>query len=43
MLTERLFASSSAAWLGGSTFTPQLLAGGALILLAALLAGVAEH
>jgi drug/metabolite transporter (DMT)-like permease len=43
MLTELLFASLSAAWLGGSTFTPQLLAGGALILLAALLAGIAEH
>jgi drug/metabolite transporter (DMT)-like permease len=43
MLTELLFASLSAAWLGGGTFTPQLLAGGALILLAALLAGTAEH
>lgn len=43
MLTELLFASLSAAWLGGGTLTPQLLAGGALILLAALLAGSAEH
>jgi len=43
MLTELLFAAVSAALLGGGEFTPQLLAGGALILIASLLAGAAEH
>jgi drug/metabolite transporter (DMT)-like permease len=38
MLTEVLFASASAAWLGGGTLTPPLLAGGACIVAAAVLA-----
>jgi hypothetical protein len=38
MLTEVLIASASALALGGGTLTPQLLLGGGLILLAALLA-----
>lgn len=37
MLTEVVFASASAAWLGGGQLTPALLAGGGLILLAAAL------
>jgi drug/metabolite transporter (DMT)-like permease len=37
MLTEILFASVSALALGGGSLNAQLLAGGALILLAALL------
>lgn len=37
MLTEVLFASASALWLGGGTMTAALAWGGALILLAALL------
>jgi drug/metabolite transporter (DMT)-like permease len=40
MLTEVLFASVSALLLGGGTLTAQLLAGGALILLAALLSAL---
>lgn len=40
MLTEVLFASVSALLLGGGTLTGQLLAGGALILLAALLSAL---
>ena len=38
MLTEILFASGSAALLGAAEFTPRILIGGALIVLAALLA-----
>ena len=41
MLTEILFASGSAAWLGTAEFTPRILWGGGLILLAALLAALA--
>jgi drug/metabolite transporter (DMT)-like permease len=41
MLTEILFASGSAAWLGAASFTPRLLLGGGLIVLAALLAATA--
>jgi drug/metabolite transporter (DMT)-like permease len=37
MLTEVLFASASALWLGGGSMTPGLAVGGALILAAALL------
>jgi drug/metabolite transporter (DMT)-like permease len=37
MLTEVLFASASALALGGGTLTAQLLLGGAMILLAAVL------
>lgn len=37
MLTEVVFASASAVWLGGGQLTPALWAGGGLILLAALL------
>ena len=42
MLTEILFASGSAAWLGAAQFTPRLLLGGGLIVLAALLATTAS-
>lgn len=38
MLTEIVFASASAVWLAGEVLTPAIWAGGALILLAALLA-----
>jgi len=38
MLTEIVFASGSAVWLGGETLRPVVLVGGGLILLAALLA-----
>lgn len=38
MITEVLFASVSAVWLGTGSVTPALLAGGTLIVLAALLA-----
>ena len=41
MLTEILFASGSAAWLGTAEFTSRILWGGGLILLAALLAALA--
>lgn len=41
MLTEILFASSSAAALGAAEFTPRILAGGSLIVLAAVLAAMA--
>jgi drug/metabolite transporter (DMT)-like permease len=41
MLTEILFASLSSAALGASQFTPRIMIGGSLILLAALLAAVA--
>ncbi len=37
MLTEVVFASASAVWLGDQVLSPQMLAGGALIVLAALL------
>jgi drug/metabolite transporter (DMT)-like permease len=37
MLTEVVFASASAVWLGGEVLTPTILTGGGLILLAALL------
>ena len=38
MLTEVLFATVSALWLGGGSLTPQMALGGGLIILAALLA-----
>jgi drug/metabolite transporter (DMT)-like permease len=38
MITEVLFASASAVWLGAGVLTPVLLAGGSLIFAAALLA-----
>ncbi|MCH8179030.1 MAG: DMT family transporter [Proteobacteria bacterium] len=38
MLTEIVFASGSAVWFGGETLRPAVLAGGGLILLAALMA-----
>ena len=38
MLTEVMFAAGSAVWLGGEVLRPSVLAGGALILLAALMA-----
>ena len=38
MLTEIVFASGSAVWFGGETLRPVVLLGGALILLAALMA-----
>ncbi len=38
MLTEIVFASASAVWFGGETLRPAVLAGGGLILAAALLA-----
>ena len=41
MLTEILFASGSAAWLDAAEFSPRLLLGGGLIVLAALLAALA--
>ena len=41
MLTEILFASVSAALLGAAEFTPRILWGGSLIVLAALLAALA--
>lgn len=41
MLTEILFASASAAWLGAAEFSTRTLAGGGLIVLAALLAALA--
>ena len=40
MLTEVVFASASALWLGGGVLTPQLLLGGSMILLAALLSSL---
>jgi drug/metabolite transporter (DMT)-like permease len=40
MLTEILFASLSAAWLGAAEFSPRTLVGGCLIVLAALLAAL---
>lgn len=43
MLTEVVFASASAALLGGAALSPQVLAGGALILGAALLAAATGH
>lgn len=42
MLTEILFASGSAALLGAAVFTPRILVGGALIVVAALLAAMAS-
>ncbi len=41
MLTEILFSSASAALLGAAEFTPRILWGGSLIVLAALLAALA--
>ncbi|CAN5539679.1 DMT family transporter [soil metagenome] len=41
MLTEILFASGSSAALGAAEFTPRILAGGSLIVLAAVLAAMA--
>ena len=41
MLTEILFASGSAAALGAAQFTPRILLGGSLIVLAAVLAAMA--
>lgn len=41
MLTEILFASSSAAALGAAEFSPRILLGGSLIVLAAVLAAMA--
>ncbi len=38
MLTEIVFAASSAVWLGGETLRPQVLLGGALIVSSAALA-----
>ena len=38
MLTEVMFAAASAVWLGGEVLRPTVLAGGALIMLAALMA-----
>ena len=43
MLTEILFASVSAALLGAADFSPRIVWGGSLILLAALLAALAHH
>lgn len=43
MLTEILFASVSAAVLGVADFSPRILWGGSLIVLAALLAALAHH
>ena len=43
MLTEILFASASAALLGAATFTPRIVLGGSLILLAAALAALAPQ
>ena len=40
MLTEILFASSSAALLGAAAFTPRIWLGGGLIVLAALMAAL---
>jgi drug/metabolite transporter (DMT)-like permease len=41
MLTEILFASLSAAALGAAEFSPRIVLGGSLIVLAALLAAMA--
>ena len=43
MLTEILFASGSAALLGAATFTPRVVLGGSLIVLAAVLAALAPQ
>ena len=43
MLTEILFASGSAALLGAATFTPRIVLGGSLIVLAAVLAALAPQ
>ena len=43
MLTEILFASGSAAVLGAAIFTPRILLGGGLIVLAAVLAALAPQ
>ena len=43
MLTEILFASVSAAALGAAAFSPRILWGGSLIVLAAFLAALAHH
>ena len=43
MLTEILFASVSAAALGAAAFSPRILWGGSLIVVAALLAALAHH
>jgi drug/metabolite transporter (DMT)-like permease len=43
MLTEILFASVSAAWLGAAEFSPRIFWGGSLIVVAALLAALARN
>jgi len=43
MLTEILFASVSAALLGAAEFSPRIVWGGGLIVMAALLAALAHH
>jgi drug/metabolite transporter (DMT)-like permease len=43
MLTEILFASASSAWLDAAEFSTRTLAGGSLIVLAALLAALAPE
>jgi drug/metabolite transporter (DMT)-like permease len=43
MLSEVLFASVSAVWLGSAELAPRTLAGGALIILAALMAATARR
>ena len=43
MLTEILFASISAGWLGAAEFSPRIFWGGSLIVLAALLAALARN
>ena len=43
MLTEILFASASATLLGAATFTPRIVLGGSLIVLAAILAALAPQ
>lgn len=43
MLLEVLFASISSIWLGAAAFNPQVAVGGALVMLAALLAALSSH
>lgn len=42
MLTEVVFATASSVWLGGAVLTTTTLAGGALIVLASVVSGLAE-
>jgi drug/metabolite transporter (DMT)-like permease len=42
MLTEVVFATASAVWLGGATLTATTLVGGALIVLASAASGLAD-